>query len=131
MVAYNFQKQFADDVESGKKTQTIRKAGKRNPPSPRCRMQLYTGMRTKNCRLLCAPMCKSVNEIKIIPKFGEVLLRYVDGIHWTIFDSQQSLEKFARDDGFESVEDFFAFFEKAADENGVFEGHLIEWEPIK
>lgn len=131
MVAYNFQAQFADDVESGKKTQTIRKSGKRNPPSPHCRIQLYTGMRTKSCRLLCTPMCKAVCEIKIIPKFGEVLLRYVDGIHWVIFDSKQSLEKFARDDGFKSVEDFFAFFEKSLDENGVFEGHLIEWEPVK
>lgn len=62
MVAYNFQAQFADDVEHGFKTQTIRR-------DARCKsgdkLQLYTGQRTKNCRKLCDAICKRVTPIKI------------------------------------------------------------------
>lgn len=129
MVAYNFQKQFADDVESGKKAQTIRQAGKRKPPNPGNKLQLFTGMRSKTCRLLCTPICTSVREIKITPKFGEVLVREVGSDYWMIFDSQVSLCKFAANDGFKSMSSFWEYFENAADENGVFEGFLIEWEP--
>ena len=126
---YNFLKQFADDIESGKKTQTIRKVGKRNPPSAGDVIKLYTGMRTKNCRLLAEVVCTSVCEIKIKPEFGEVLLRHTDGIHFAVFDSQKSLEKFARLDGFKTIDDFFEFFSdpKNLDEHGHFNGHLIDW----
>lgn len=131
MVAYNFQKQFADDVESGKKTQTIRKAGKRNPPKVGDALQLYTGMRTKSCRKLADVICTDIRVIKIVPKFGEVLLRLADGINWVIIDSKHNLHQLALDDGFNSEEEFFAYFEKDTDENDMFHGHLIRWESIK
>lgn len=128
MVAYNFKSQFAGDVESGKKRCTIRRAGKRKPPVPGCRIQLYTGMRTKNCRALLNPICTKVTPIKIFPNFGEIHIQAASRIHWLIFDSDKSLNQLARQDGFASFKEFFDFFETQADENGVFEGHLIEWD---
>lgn len=126
MVAYNFQKQFADDVESGKKTQTIRKRGKRKPPSVGHEIQLFTGMRTKKCRLLRTPICTSVEVIEIRSHFKHVLIgtpsgdtyqfnRLTDGV----------IEKLAKDDGFESVDAFFEYFKTARGD--YFSGFLIRW----
>ena len=53
MVAYNFQKQFADAVERGEKRQTIR-APRRDGRHAKVgdKLQLYTGMRTKQCGMI-------------------------------------------------------------------------------
>lgn len=131
MVAYNFQKQFAGDVESGKKTQTIRKAGKRNPPKVGDELQLYTGMRTTSCRKLADVICTEVKDIKIDPRFGEVLIKLPGQINWLVFDSHESVLKLAAWDGFKSTKAFFTFFEEQAGDDGVFVGHLIQWEPAK
>lgn len=133
MVAYNFQKQFAGDVESGKKTQTIRKAGKRNPPKVGDELQLYTGMRTTTCRLLRRAKCISVKRIRLRLDSHIVMFEAPPaGRHtfpWNkIPDSL--VEEMARADGFESVDAFFDFFKSAPSETH-FSGFLIEWEPAK
>ena len=130
MVAYNFQKQFADDVESGKKTQTIRKHGKKSPPSVGCRIQLYTGMRTKNCRLLGTPVCTSVEVIEIRSHFKHVLIGTPSGDTYQFNRlTDGTIEKLAKDDGFSSVEAFFEYFKTARGD--YFNGILIRWEPAK
>lgn len=127
MPAYNFKKQFADDVESGKKRGTIRKMGKRKPPVVGEKIKLYTGMRTKACRLLAEPVCLEVSEIKIRTKFDEVLIRICGDEYFCLFDSDKALTHIAQRDGFETKEQFFKFFAEGADENGDFYGHWIEW----
>jgi hypothetical protein len=127
MVAYNFSAQFANDVEVGLKAQTIRREGKRNPPEVGDELQLYTGMRTKHCRLLRNSICSKVTPIKILPKFGEIHIQASTRIHWLIFDSDKSLNALARHDGFHSYKELFDYFESQVDDNGVFKGHLIEW----
>lgn len=132
MVAYNFQAQFADDVEAGKKTQTIRKAGKRNPPKVGDELQLYTGMRTKTCRLLRRAKCISSKRIRLRLDSHIVMFEAPPADRHTfpwnkIPDSL--VEKMASDDGFDSVDAFFAFF-KTGHVGTHFSGHLIEWEPI-
>jgi hypothetical protein len=127
MVAYNFQAQFVADVESGKKTQTIREHGKKQPPKVGDELQLYTGMRTKNCRLLRRAKCTSLEVIEIRSHFRHVLIgtpsgdtyqfnRLTDGV----------IEKFAKADGFESVDAFFKYFESGGIGN-YFSGFLIRW----
>lgn len=128
MVALNFIKQFADDVESGKKNRTIRKSGKRKPPRVGDALQLFTGMRTRSCRKLADAICTNVRDIKVIPKYGEVHIRQQREINWFVFDSDKSLGQLSSLDGFKSIEDFFAFFEKDLNASGAFEGYLIEWE---
>ena len=66
MAALNFQKQFAPDVESGIKLQTIR-AKRKNPIKEGETLYLYTGMRTKKCRKLGEVKCYSVLPFEISP----------------------------------------------------------------
>lgn len=64
MPAYNFKARFAPLVESGEKRQTIRKPRKR-PTVAGDRLKLYTGMRTKACRLFFFGTCQSVEPVVI------------------------------------------------------------------
>lgn len=59
MPAYNFQPRFAPFVGSGEKPCTIRLPRKR-PTVPGDRLYLYTGQRTKACRLLRVETCLAV-----------------------------------------------------------------------
>lgn len=110
MVAYNFKAQFADDVENLIKRQTIRPKRKR-PTRAGDDLQLYTGMRTKACRLLTEAKCKSVKPIIIGYDFAEV-----DGIRVHLDNAKNgeyqavSLEWLARADGFRDALAFFEFF---------------------
>jgi hypothetical protein len=119
MVAYNFKSQFAPLVESGQKRQTIRVLGKRRPPMPGEPLQLYTGMRTKQCRKLLDPdpLCVSVMPIHI--NNGKVTL---DG---RILNAERVFE-LAQSDGFSSIVDFLLFLK---DTHGLpFQGVLIQWQ---
>lgn len=115
MPAYNFQAQFAPDVESGRKRQTIRPKRKR-PTKPGDTLYLYTGMRTKACRKLRKAVCQSVKEITVFPHdmmLGDRYLSYLEQI------------EMAGADGFDSLRAFRLFF---AERYGLpFEGELIEW----
>lgn len=126
---YNFHKQFAPDVEAGIKRQTIRKKGKRRPPLKGEPLQLYTGMRTKYCRLLARETCKHVSEIIIMPRKKLVSFFSSSHQHFIVLDTDcPELTLLAEKDGFKSVDDFFEWFEKQLDgERGIFEGYLIEW----
>ena len=118
MVAYNYKAQFASDVESGRKRQTIR-AKRRDGrcPSPGDALQHYTGMRTKNCRKLRDAVCSMVHDIKI-KENGTVK---IDG--QTL--GNICVEDLAKADGFTSREPFIAFFR---DTHGLpFHGDLINW----
>jgi len=118
MTVYNFKKQFADDVESGRKTQTIRAERKDCRVQPvGGALQLYTGMRTKSCRKLRDAVCTSVHEI-VITEFN---IR-IDG-HWCY---PYEADDLAIADGFSDWIELLAFFEE---EHGFpFKGHLIKWQ---
>lgn len=118
MVAYNFKPQFAGAVESGEKTQTIRRNGKRRHAKPGDTLQLYSGMRTKSCRLLKTAKCLNTWAIEIRPD-GRV---YLDGDLLNDIDQVQQL---AQDDGFGDVPEFLWFFCPGDD---PFKGVLIKWE---
>lgn len=115
MVAYNFQKRFAPLVESGEKRQTIRPVGKRRHARPGDALQLYTGMRTKSCRKLRDETCKTIEPIVINPS-GDIYIS--EGLVTNPIVT-------AKRDGFETVEDFIAFFR---DTHGLpFQGFLVRW----
>lgn len=117
MVAYKFKARFAAKVESGEKRQTIRKIRKRNNASPGKALQLYTGQRTRNCRKLLDTTCKLVFPIQI---FDKNLIR-LEGVSY----GRRRVEQIARNDGFETVEEFIEFFQE---HYGLpFEGLLITW----
>lgn len=135
MVALNFKAEFADKVASGEKRQTIRAIRKR-PFQEGDRLQLYTGMRTQNCRKLVEPdpVCREVWEIELKGKGklislcqllpagrrlqpDRVLIKVLGG---------DSVDAFAEADGFTNADEMFSFFEHA---HGLpFKGQLIIWD---
>lgn len=63
-VAYSFQQQFAEPILAGTKGGTIRaQRSGRGHARPGEELQLYTGMRTKHCRLICRKPCIAVTRI--------------------------------------------------------------------
>ncbi len=118
MVAFNFKAQFADDVERGIKRQTIRKTGRCRPGDT---LQLYTGMRTRKCRLLREAYCTTVQEISIAVH-GQFVAVRLDG---ELLPSTLARE-LAKADGFDGVTSFAEFFE--SEYGGLpFNGWLIRW----
>lgn len=118
MPLFNFHKQFAADVESGKKRQTIR-ARRKDGIRPQVGQTafLYTGTRTKACRKLGEYPIKAVRLV-FISEFGAL---GKEGL----FDANKSLDEFAHDDGFESWKAMVDWFKKT---HGLpFEGDLIKW----
>lgn len=117
MPLLGFKKQFAPLVEAGTKRQTIRakRFDGKNPHQGET-LYLYTGLRTKECRKLGEPLCKSVEEITIESHGINVAGSWLD---------HADVEELARKDGFDSFEQLLAFFEK---EHGLpFDGLLIKW----
>lgn len=106
------------------KRQTIRAVGRRRHARPGEVVQLYHGMRTKQCFLIGRARCVSVEPIEIIVKEHSMPTR-LSGKHV----GGGFLREFARADGFESAEDMLAFWRE---EHGLgkFEGLLIRWEPL-
>lgn len=130
MVALNFQKQFADDVEEGRKRRSIRAPRKdgRDPKKGQA-LTLYTGMRTKGCRKLGDTIVSRVRQVQIshagICLDGRMLFAgdtpaYQGGPDPEAYDGD-----FARADGFESFNDMADWFRE---QHGLpFTGNLIEW----
>src|ERR1700735_4131065 len=100
VVAFSFKAIFADDVESGKKLQTIRQKCRARQGD---KLQLYTGMRTKNCRKLRDAYCVAVDAISITPEgpiFGQP--------GWWPKDK----DLFAHRDGFSCYGSMYDFFHR-------------------
>jgi hypothetical protein len=130
MVALNFQEQFADDVEEGRKRRSIRAPRKdgRDPKKGRP-LTLYTGMRTKACRKLGDTIVARVRPVEINhtgivldgkPLYAGDAPAYQGGPDAESYDGD-----FARADGFDSFGDMADWFEQ---QHGLpFRGNLIEW----
>ena len=111
MPAINFKPQFAPLVESGAKTQTIRKANRFKIGDT---VQLYTGQRTNLCRKLG----EGVVEV--------VLPFYISRSPMLCRDAYAAI---AKADGFANAEEMVDWFEK---QHGLpFEGWLIRWRLIR
>jgi len=118
MPALNFKKEFAPDVESGKKHQTIRALRKdgRNP-KPGDTLYLYTGQRTTGCRKLGEAICISVEQIGINESFD------IDMGDRALSIKEET--ELTRADGFEDSFSFYNFFKT---NHGLpFFGLLIKW----
>lgn len=123
MVAYSFQKQFAAPILAGTKRQTIRPDRKRHARRGET-LQLYTGMRTKYCRLVGVARCLYASPITI--DFEAPLVSYLFGLGTTtVFPS--GLDGFARGDGFADWQEMRAFWVKHHPAVSVFSGVLIHW----
>jgi hypothetical protein len=135
MVAYSFNRRFAEPIASGHpatgivKRQTIRAPRKRHA-RPGELLQLYQGMRTKHCRRIVADqLCTVVRPVRLWIARGYV--QHLDT--GEAFGIEAMLDDFARRDGFLHWADLQAFWQaahpQAADPDMAFEGVLISWEP--
>ena len=141
MVAYNFQSIFAPAIEDKLKLQTIRPVSKKRHVNVGEPMQLYSGMRTKNCKKIIDPdpVCIEKSEIMI-----EVSANGIEEIHI----NGEQLEPFeidflAHNDGFDPklfqtlnnetlprhAQDYMADFFRKKYGIGTFRGVLIKWKP--
>lgn len=124
MVAYSFRPRFAEPILAGTKDQTIRapRAG-RGHVRPGEALQLYTGMRTRQCRLILRTTCLAVLPVQLF--WRPAIAFVVDGAPVPLDD----LDAFARRDGFTDADDMAAFWRAEHPALDVFEGTLIRWQP--
>lgn len=99
MVAYSFKSRFVEPIRSGTKFQTIRNDRARHA-RPGETLQLYTAMRTKQCRLIGHATCLDVVPITI----DFTLLRVT--VAGRMITLRENRDAFAVGDGFVNWSDF-------------------------
>lgn len=120
MPALSFQEQFAPMIVDGTKHHTVRRKRNKNPIEPGQLLRLYTGMRTKHCRLIRDAVCSAVVSIRIYADIGQIRL---DGRLLPL----NEMMHFAVRDGFANYMDFFKFFERYPREVRERELEVIYW----
>lgn len=118
MVAYSFKKRFVAPILSGRKAQTIRAEGKRRHARPDMPLQLYTAMRTKQCRLILETRCTMVQPIVIDWIEGSIMLGQ---------EMVEDLDDFAQRDGFTDLGEMAAFWREEHPGITTFAGFVIRW----
>jgi hypothetical protein len=131
MVAYSFQKQFVKPILAGIKTQTIRSDRARHA-RPGEDLQLYTGMRTKHCKLITRARCIQVDMIRMHLTAWSSLIE----INGQLLSKRELVEALAIKDGFKSWQEMRRFWfnwhgQKDSDDNKQvdFKGVVICWDP--
>lgn len=128
MVAYSFRPRFCLPIVEGTKGGTIR-AERRGHGHAMFgdELQLYTGMRTRSCKLILRTRCIALSPIRL--DFAEELVEtyYEKPLR---FHGARLLDAFARFDGFDNWDDLKNFWhaENGASEN--FAGWHIRWMPL-
>jgi Uncharacterized protein conserved in bacteria len=126
MVAYSFKGRFAEPILSGAKRQTIRADRKRHA-RPGEELQLYTGMRTRSCRLIGRAPCTFVGPIRIDLEDGRIE-SLATGTAWTTLEE---IDRFAQRDGFADWRDMARFWAAEHPDLPVFSGVLIQWGELR
>lgn len=126
MPALNFKKEFAEAVELGEKRQTVRAHRKDGRAHAKVgdAIKLYTGMRTKGCRLLASAKVTRIDKIWMDATSMKLNDRPV---YSTISDRSDppTDNEFARADGFDGFTEMACWFEGV---HGLpFEGVVIYW----
>ena len=134
MVAYSFKARFAAPIADRIKPHTLRNRRKRHA-RPGEQLQLYTGMRTRHCRLIGTAACDRLQAVSIDFRASDpIMLCDVHHPAPGVFEHPRDAlvavaapEAFAISDGFESLEDMARFWR---DEHDVTEwdGILIGWD---
>lgn len=119
MVAINFMSRFADLVESGQKTQTIRKTNRLKVGDT---VTLYTGQRTKQCRKLGDGVVTELAWVRL----RRNTIGYFQVECWSRgLQTWPDITDFAIADGFVDAQEMADWFR---DTLGLpFDGWLIKW----
>lgn len=114
MVAINFQPQFIEALLLGAKRQTIRRKARCEPGD---KIQIYTGQRTKDCRMLGEAVCLATAPVALYPSRAYI------GSHMLSDNQRQEL---AEADGFKDYAEMHEWF-KVKYKSRSFEGVIIKW----
>jgi hypothetical protein len=136
MVAYSFKVRFAEPILDGRKGGTIRATRKwRYGPGPSAELgghaypgrelQLYTGMRTRQCRLIGRKTCVAVEPIRLDFIAERFHLRGRSANEFRIVEGDD-LDAFARFDGFEDFKAMADFWQNTHGDPD-FDGWHIRW----
>jgi len=122
MVAYSFQRRFAEPIQTGRKTHTMRPQRKRHARVGEP-VQLYCGMRTRDCFKILDPdpICILVAPILLGPWGIEI-----DGVQIRDWDKRND---YAVTDGFENWRQLRRFFIQTYG-TGTWEGVLVKWKSV-
>ena len=123
MVAYSFKARFGPLIRAGTKTQTVRADRKRHARAGET-LQLYSGMRTRSCKLLATATCLAVWPIRFDFQSGQELVQ----VHSHASTLKAERDFFAQRDGFEDWDDLSAFWTREHPGLDQFEGLLISWD---
>jgi hypothetical protein len=123
MVAYSFKPQFVEPILWGRKDQTIRalRLGALGHVRPGQPMQLYTGMRTKHCRLIFKTTC--IELLQVWLRWRPIVEVIIDGEKLPLRD----FDGFARRDGFSDFEAMERFWAQTHGAASVFDGEMPRW----
>ncbi len=131
MVAYSLQKRFEERILDGTKFHTIR-GHRRRHARPGEELQLYTGMRTRQCRLICRARCVEVQPIVLVFD-GRDRFSLPAKDYESVCDpegNERALDRLAVNDGFTDWADLKAFWREQHPGVDRFEGVLISWSPL-
>lgn len=129
-----FNKRFVEKILSGEKIHTIRTDKNRRWKIGN-KIHFATGVRSKEYKEFLKGTCKGTQSIKIDPNTKTVVIEFnnhslgikvienediVTSDNWIELQDFQ-IETLSKNDGFDTVEDFWTWFDKP------FEGVLIHW----
>jgi hypothetical protein len=118
MVAYGFKRRFVMPIFEGTKIHTVRADRKRHARAGEL-LQLYYGMRTRQCRLIMQATCASVVPIEItMGRRPQIIVAGED----------RDADSFARSDGFADFDDMARFWRAEHATLTKFSGWKIAWE---
>lgn len=139
MVAYSFKARFEAPILAGlkqgplteeMKRHTIR-ADRRRHVRPGEAVQLYVGMRTRQCRLIGVGICTWVAPILLhlapAGQGGKVTIWRTEAEY--VGQTSDELDRFAKGDGFKDWADLLAFWAAEHPGQSEFAGVIINWEP--
>lgn len=113
-----FKPQFVEKILSGSKIHTIRE-GIRSRWREGMKIHFATGVRTKNYKQFKEGICMGTRRIEIEPDSKTVFI-IVNQTGVATFNNK-GVETLAKNDGFDSVDDFWVWF------NQPFSGRIIYW----
>lgn len=126
MVSFNFQPEFIPDIESGRKVGTIRRTLRCQPGQ---KMHLYTGLRTRECRLIAVKECNQVLRCIIEPRGVALAKPQYKGEPFGLAQLELSgSDIFAMADGFRNFMHMYEWFLDRYKQE-VFHGFLYRWKP--
>jgi hypothetical protein len=121
MVAYSFRSRFIEPIIAGTKCQTIRGDRKSRHVQPGGQMQLYCGMRTRECQAIGVATCQHVVPIVIEPGASFIV---IEGFAYSTWEE---LDQIARCDGFRDWTEMKRFWHDLYPDVREFKGVLIRW----